>query len=374
VPDRRYVDGRILLLAAGHTGSESNKGQIFWMNYASPGATNRITNNTSPKAKDTVTAAGIPGLSVIIITLNEESNLARCVASLNGVNCEIVVVDSGSTDRTKEIASAAGARVVEHAFETHTQQWLWALDNLQLKSDWVFGMDADQRLSPELRHEINELFCREELSVRSDAREREDDKLKRINGFYVKRRQVFRGKWIRHGGYYPKYLLKLFRRDKVKIETTDLMDHHFYVDNPIGKLQHDLIEDNKKENDISFWIDKHNRYASLLAREELLRNGNSSAQGLEPSLIGNPDQRTLWLKRVWTRLPLYVRPFLYFFYRYFLRLGFLDGKQGFIFHFLQGFWFRLLVDIKIDELRREQRSEVGSQHSEVGDQRSADGR
>lgn len=174
--------------------------------------------------------------------------------------------------------------------------------------------------------------------------------LAEVDGFYIKRRQVFRGRWIKHGGYYPKYLLKLFRRDKVSTDANDLVDHHFYVDGCVAKLNHDMIEDNWKENDISFWIEKHNRYASLLASEEFERRRNGRQELMEPSLAGNPDQRTLWLKRQWSRMPLYVRPFLYFLYRYIFRLGFLDGKEGFVFHFLQGFWFRLLVDIKLEEI------------------------
>jgi glycosyltransferase involved in cell wall biosynthesis len=296
-----------------------------------------------------------PKLSVLVLTYNEEGNLPACLHSLTGVDSEIFIVDSGSTDRTKEIAMAAGAEVIEHSFETHTQQWNWALKNVPLRSEWVLGLDADQCLTPELQNEVTQLLSKENGSLQA------------VDGFYIKRRQVFRGRWIRHGGYYPKYLLKLFRRDKVRLDHNDLMDHHFYVDGAVAKLQHDLIEANKKEDDISFWIDKHNRYASLVAREEFHRRQNSASWSLSPSLTGNPDQRTLWFKQIWYRLPLYIRPFIYFGYRYFFRLGFLDGKVGFIFHFLQGFWFRLLVDIKIDELRetRDRTLEIRGQRSEV---------
>src|SRR5439155_16706874 len=113
------------------------------------------------------------------------------------------------------------------------------------------------------------------------------------------------------------------------------------------------VEDNVREADIGFWIEKHNRYALLQARVEALRQGSGL---LTPRLRGNPDERTAWMKRTWERLPLYLRPALYFGYRYFLRLGFLDGKEGFVFHFLQGFWYRLLVDIHLDDLRRCERN------------------
>jgi glycosyltransferase involved in cell wall biosynthesis len=280
-------------------------------------------------------------VSVVILTYNEEANLPACLESLRGLECEVFVVDSGSSDATREIARAFGAQVFEHPFESHAQQWNWALQNLPIATDWVLGLDADQRLTSELGQELIELF-----TVNSDG-------LDAIDGFYIKRRQIFRGRWIRHGGYYPKYLLKLFRRDRVSVDCHDMVDHHFWVNGATARLKHDLIEDNQKEADLAFWIEKHNRYAVLHAQEEWARR-NGLKWPVQPSLFGNPDQRVAWLKQCWYHLPLYVRPFLYFFYRYFLRLGFLDGKQGFIFHFLQGFWYRLLIDIKIDELRRSQ--------------------
>jgi len=279
-------------------------------------------------------------LSVVILTFNEEANLPACLESLRALGGGVFVVDSGSKDRTSAVAEAYGAAVVEHAFESHAKQWSWALENLPLRSDWILGLDADQRLTPELAAELSGL-----LSA--------DGAASGFDGFYIKRRQIFRGRWIRHGGYYPKYLLKLFRRGQARLDCNDLVDHHFYVSGPTGKLRHDLTEENRKEDDITFWIDKHNRYATLLAQEEILRSRDRSLP-LRASLGGNPDQRSLLLKRLWRRLPLFVRPALYFFYRYFAQSGWLDGREGFVFHFLHAFWFRLLVDIKIDELRGRQ--------------------
>ena len=279
--------------------------------------------------------------SAIVLTYNEEHNLQRCLSPLAELSTEIFVVDSGSTDGTLDIA-ARYASVVHHPFETHARQWSWALANLPISTRWVLALDADQQVTPELKAELAALFAQTE-AIGQD-----------VEGIYIKRRQIFRGRWIKHGGYYPKYLLKLFRLDKVKIDPTDLVDHHFYVPGRTIKLKHDLVEDNAKENRISFWVEKHNRYASLLASEELLRRTAAKPDPLRPSPLGNPDQRTLWLKKIWYGLPLYLRPFLFFFYRYFLRLGFLDGKEGFIFFFLQSFWFRFLVDIRIEELRAEQ--------------------
>lgn len=279
-----------------------------------------------------------PLVSVIVLTYNEEANLPACLDSLRGLPCNVFVVDSGSSDRTRDIARASGAMVVEHEFETHATQWRWALDHLPIRTEWVLALDADQRVTAELATELRHL---------------DNSLLDGFAGVYINRRQVFRNCWIRHGGYYPKHLLKLFRRNDVVIDAADLVDHHFYVAGPVKKLRYDLIEANQKEDDISFWIDKHNRYAALLAREELRWRTMPQATTIKPSLFGTPDQQTLALKRIWRRMPLYLRPFLYFFYRYFLRLGFLDGKQGAIFHFMQAFWFRLLVDIKIDEMQQQ---------------------
>jgi glycosyltransferase involved in cell wall biosynthesis len=285
-------------------------------------------------------SARIP-ISAIILTYNEEQNLPDCLRSLHGWIDQILIVDSGSTDRTLEIAQHFRADISQHSFETHARQWAWALQHLPIRHDWVLGLDADQRVTGALRAELGTYFGQQAAQLAD------------IAGIYIKRRQIFRGAWIRHGGYYPKYLLKLFRRDQVFLDEQDLMDHHFYVRGKTLRLHHDLVEDNQKEHSIAFWIEKHNRYAVLHAQEELKRRRAQHTWPLRAALLGNPDQRVVWLKQRWDALPLYVRPFLYFFGRYVILLGLLDGKQGFIFHFLQAFWYRLLVDIHLDELLKD---------------------
>jgi glycosyltransferase involved in cell wall biosynthesis len=278
-------------------------------------------------------------VAAVVLTFNEERNLDACLASLAGWVSELHVVDSGSTDQTLAIAARHCARVTSHTFETHARQWQWALQSLPLAADWVLALDADQRVTPELAADIRQLVATGDAAVA---------------GAYVKRRQVFRGRWIRHGGYYPKYLLKLFRRSAVWMDEGDLVDHHFHVRGDTVLLDHDIIEDNRNEASIAAWTAKHNRYAVLQAQEQLARA--AATNGTKPALFGSPDERVLWLKRVWNGLPLYWRPALYFGYRYVLRLGFLDGREGFVFHVLQAFWYRLLVDINIDEMRRTGRS------------------
>jgi glycosyltransferase involved in cell wall biosynthesis len=273
-----------------------------------------------------------------VLTFNESENLEPCLRSVRDWATEVFVVDSGSTDDTKSIARGFGAFIYEHPFESHSRQWDWALRNLPLRGEWVLGLDADQRVSPELAVEIQGI---------AGARFGE------VQGVFIKRRQIFQGQWIRHGGYYPKYLLKMFRPGAVRIDENDLVDHHFHVNGPVVKFDCDLIEANRKEDDIGFWIEKHNRYARKLAIEELQRRRGLREDSIRGDWLGNPDQRTLEMKKLWLRMPLYVRPFLYFFYRYFLQLGFLDGKEGAIFHFMHAFWFRLLVDIHLDGMLRE---------------------
>ena len=294
------------------------------------------TSEVLNRKRKFLTASQVP-ISFIVLTFNEEKNLNTCLGSVAGWAQEIFVVDSGSTDQTLDIARRHGANCFHHAFDSHARQWKWALENLPISTDWVLALDADQSVTDELREEIGQLLQGQRAA----------------HGCYVRRRQIFRGRWIQHGGYYPKYLLKLFRRDAVQIDEGDLVDHHFRVQGHTLKLGADIIEDNQNEADISIWITKHNRYATLQAEEEVQRRAGESARHSVKSLFGTPDQRVLWLKQLWQRLPLFVRPLLYFLYRYFFRLGFLDGKEGFIFHFLQAGWYRLLVDIKIDELQRE---------------------
>src|SRR5207249_4881698 len=137
-----------------------------------------------------------------------------------------------------------GARILTHPFLSHATQWRWALQELEPDVEWVLGLDADQCLSKALRDELVRLFGGD------------DERLSQYNGFYLNRRQIFRGQWIRHGGYYPKYLLKVFRVESVRIDERDLMDDHFCDSGKTTKLRGDLVEDNRKESDISFWISK----------------------------------------------------------------------------------------------------------------------
>lgn len=265
-------------------------------------------------------------------------HLPRLLSSLTGLNAAIYVLDSGSSDGTIQIATDAGAEIAQHPFINHPQQWHCALKVFDIKTPWVICLDADQIVTPELHYKL--------LNFRNeDHRE--------INAIYFNRKNFFKGKWIKYGGYYPFYLLKMFRFGVGYSDLNENMDHRFIVpgETMIWKDGH-ILEENLKENNIRFWIEKHNKYSDLVAIEEMERIQKLRTQTIQPKFWGSPDERTAYLKRIWWRLPLYVRPMLYFFYRIIFRLGILDGRTGIIFHFLQGFWFRLIVDIKIDELKK----------------------
>ena len=177
-----------------------------------------------------------------------------------------------------------------------------------------------------------------------------------INGIYFNRKNFFKGRWIKHGGYYPFYLLKMFRYGVGYSDTNENMDHRFIVPGKLEVWKEGIIlEENLKENNISFWIDKHNRYSDLVAQEEVERMNQLRTQTIQPHFWGSPDERTAWRKQLWWKLPRYVRPMIYFIQRIIFQLGILDGRTGIIFHFLQGFWFRLIVDIKIDEIIKRQK-------------------
>ncbi len=272
-----------------------------------------------------------PLVSVLILTLNEESNLPDCLRSLDGLDSEIFVVDSGSSDNTVEIARHAGASVLGHLFENYSVQRNWAQHNAPIRSEWVLHLDADERLTPELVNEINRV-------LRSSPA---------ADGFLLRKRTLFLGRWIKHGGHYPSYHLRLFRHSKGTCEDR-LYDQHFLVEGALERLQNDYID--VVAANLATWVQRHVRWADLEARQMMARH--PGAKTVTPAAFGNPIQKKRWLRdRLYGRAPLFVRPFLYFFYRYFLRLGFLDGKEGLLFHFLQGCWFRLLIDGRIHELR-----------------------
>ena len=280
--------------------------------------------------------------SFIILTYNEELHLARLLESISSLDAPVFIVDSGSTDNTIAIGEQHGATFLQHKFENHPQQWDYALKNVPIKTPWVICLDADHVVTLELKNRLNSFS---------------DTDYQDVNGIYFNRKNFFKGRWIKHGGYYPFYLLKMFRYGIGYSDTNENMDHRFIVPGKLEVWKDGLIlEENLKENNISFWIEKHNRYSDLVAQEEVERMMQMRTQTIRPRFFGSPDERTAWRKQIWWKLPRYVRPMIYFTQRIFFQLGILDGRTGIIFHFLQGFWFRLIVDIKIDEIIKKQKN------------------
>jgi len=277
--------------------------------------------------------------SLIILTFNEEIHLPRLLNSIKDLNAQIFILDSGSTDNTLKIATDYGATVKHNAFINHPKQWDFALKNFEVKTPWTIGLDADQVVTPELFDKLEKF---------------NDSDFESINGIYFNRKNFFQGSWIRYGGYYPIYLLKMFRTGIGYSDLNENMDHRFIVPGKtvIWKDGH-ILEENLKENEIEFWFKKHEKYSDLIASEEMERRQKIRIQALKPNIFGNPDEKKAWLKRLWWKLPLGFRPYLYYYgYRMVLKLGFLDDKTARHFHYLQGLWFRKLVDQKINNLKK----------------------
>ncbi|WP_271253147.1 glycosyltransferase family 2 protein [Pseudanabaena sp. Chao 1811] len=273
-------------------------------------------------------------LSIIILTYNETVNLPACLTSLQALNAEIFIVDSGSSDNTVEIAKQAGCQVFIHPWENYAKQLNWALENLPISTPWVMRLDADECLTSKLVNELKYV-----LPKTPDQ----------ITGYQVKRRVFFMGRWIRYGGYYPTWLLRVWRNGLGTCEQRWMDEHILLTEGKVANLKYDIIDDNQKG--LTFWTDKHNRYADREVKD--LLSMPDDQDDLISSTQSSQAGKRRWLKKnFYARSPLFLRAFLYFLTRYIIGLGFLDGIQGLIFHFLQGFWYRFLVDAKIYEITR----------------------
>lgn len=275
-------------------------------------------------------------LSVIVLTYNEADNLPTCLSSLKELDAEVFIVDSGSTDNTLKIAEQFNCYIYHHGWINYAEQLNWALQNLPIMTPWVMRLDADERLMPDLVRELQQ--C---LPHTPEA----------ISGYQLKRRVFFMGRWIKYGGYYPTWLLRVWRTGRGYCEQRWMDEHIILTQGSVAKLDHDIIDENQKG--LSFFTDKHNRYADREVKD-MLGLMLAPADALLSNQTSQASQRRWIKKNLYTQFPLFVRPFIYFLLRYIVGLGFLDGLEGLIFHVLQGFWYRFLVDAKIYEMRRTQ--------------------
>lgn len=265
---------------------------------------------------------------VIVLTLNEELHLARCLESLKGLSCSITVVDSGSTDKTVEIATSFGADVVTHPWVNYATQMNFAIEHVRDRGGWLLRMDADEYLCDRAADEISALI---------------DGLSPDVSGVHLRLRRVFMGRWLRHGGLYPIWLLRLWRNGRGRCENR-WMDEYIQVDGAAIYAPIDFADHSLKP--IAWWSQKHVGYAGREAIDILLRRH----VGATTPAMSKGMKR--WIKaNVYYRFPGGLRSFLYFVVRYIFRLGFLDGRPGYYFHLLQALWYRTLVDAIVDEIQ-----------------------
>jgi glycosyltransferase involved in cell wall biosynthesis len=268
-------------------------------------------------------------ISVVVLTFNAEATIGATLASARAISDDVHVVDSYSSDRTLEIARAEGTTIVQHPFETYGAQRNWAIDNLAMTHDWQLHLDADERLSAELAAELKRLFAQGPPAG--------------IAGYYVPRLVHFHGRALRHGGMYPIYHLRLFRRGRGRCERRKY-DQHFFVDGPTENLANPMIDDIRLS--LGEWTARHNRWADAEVDEIL----NPTETGvIAAAKTGDPVAEKRAQRAWYYRQPIFARALLLFLYRYVWKRGFLDGKEGLIFYVLQTFWFRFLIDAKLHE-------------------------
>ncbi len=268
--------------------------------------------------------------SVIILAFNSVDTLGTTLAQAQEISDDIQVVDSFSTDDTVALCRQYGAQVVQHAFENYGVQRNWAIDNLVLRYPWQLHLDADERLTPEL---IASMRALPENPSHS--------------GFLIPRLVQFLGRQLRHGGMSPTWHLRLFRNGAGRCEERKYDQHFYLAQGSAGQLQGYMIDEIRMS--LSEWTARHNRWSDAEVMEQ---TAAMNGVGVQPRLMGNPLERKRFLRGLYNDAPLFVRPYALFFYRYIIRLGFLDGWEGFIFWTLQTFWFRFLIDAKLFEQRK----------------------
>lgn len=279
-------------------------------------------------------------ISAIVLTFNEEIHIERCLESAFQIASQVFVVDSFSSDNTVAIAESLGARVWQHEFTNYAAQLAWALENLPVDTQWVMRVDADEIISPELA---------------ANLRNRLTDASANVNGFLICRCVRFMGGLIRHGNF-PQWHLRVWRRGQAEIEQRWMDEHMVLKTGRTERVMGDFIDDNL--NPITWWTNKHNAYASREAIDLLNRKHGFLGRTGETGALSREARYKRWLKEnLYARLPLGLRALAYYIYRVIFQLGFLDGRAGFAFHFLQGFWYRYLVDVKVREVERKMREE-----------------
>jgi len=272
-------------------------------------------------------------VSIIVLTFNEETNIRSCLESIKDFTDEIFLLDSLSTDQTLEIAREYTEKIFQNPFVDWVQQRNWALENLPFSYEWAFFLDADERLTPELCLEIKKTV---EASIKT------------YDGYYIKRHFYFLGRQLRHGGYQKDYVLRLIKKDKAHFVATGGFREKIVLDGKIGTLISPMIHEDHQS--LSHWIEKQNERASRDAREMKIQEAViSKSEAFQKGQVEHYF-RIFLHEKIWPHLPFIFRPFLKFLYHFLFRLGFIDGKEGYIYWFLMGLWYPLLVDAKYLEI------------------------
>jgi len=273
-------------------------------------------------------------LTAIVLTKNEELNIRDCLLSIQALAKRIVVVDSFSTDRTVEIAKEFGADVYQHEFVNYSKQFLYGLNETGIDTKWILRIDADERLTEASRAEI-ETLCQQNMDTD-------------VNGIILRFEVTFLGKKLRHGGIYPFRKLLVFKRGIGTIEDRYMDEHIVLSEGRTVEVKNDSEHHDFK--DLAYFIQKHNWYSS---REVLDYIENTNLQHEDGRELNHKAGVKRWIKfHIYYKLPMGMRAHLYYWYRYYIKLGFLDGKEGKIYAFMQAYWYRYLVDAKIYEYQK----------------------
>lgn len=277
---------------------------------------------------------GIRDVTVLILTYNEARHIDRAIASVRPFAREILVVDSFSTDLTVAIANAAGARVLSNAFVNYSKQFQWGLDNGGITTEWVLRLDADEIIDADLAAVIAD-----RLPLMPDD----------VVGVNFNRKHIFLDHWVRRGGRYPLVLLRLWRTRKGRIEDRWMDEHVVVWGGRTVSFEGGFADCNL--NDLTFFTDKHNKYATREAIDVLARKYGLFPEDrlLTEGDAGQASFKRHFKEKIYNRLPLWAGPLGYFLYRIIAQGGVFDGRSGMIYHVLQGFWYRYLVNAKIYE-------------------------
>lgn len=275
-------------------------------------------------------------LSVIILTYNEELHIKRCLDNISPIVKNVFIIDCYSTDKTLEIAKEyQNVSVLQNKWVNYATQFNWALDNAPIKTKWVLRLDADEYLTESLKAEL-----KNNLHILDNV----------YSGIVVPLKRVFLGKEIKHGMSQVK-LMRIFKYGKARCENRFMDEHIQLIEGKTIEFKGEFADDNL--NNLSWWTQKHIGYSTreVIDLLDIEYNIIGNANEDKDKVINEQAKNKRLLKHKYVKQPLFWRSFAYFCLRYFIRGGFLDGKEGFLWHFLQGWWYRTLVDAKIFEIK-----------------------